>query len=286
MAMLAAITLLSLLVRGGVERNPGLDFKQALDNLYSRIYSRLSQTERQFTLLTMEVKDLNVRFGGIERRVDFIEQRYVTTDMMETVLTKLEDRIEHCEIYSRWENLILRGVEEGWTDDHDSCKRVVLSLLRQCVPSKTWTEDDIVRAHRLGKVSLSRETNRPRSIIARFKLWQDRMRVVANKSAREILRRNGVHVDDDLTKPQRERLSSLRSEGRYGFCREKTAARQTQQRRWWPQEQNRSLGPWLLPPPPPPPPPHPHPRLLYSRGGHSRGSSSSQPLQAWRGLQW
>ena len=104
--------------------------------------------------------------------------------------------------------------------------------------------------HRLGKVSLSRETNRPRSIIARFNL-QDRMSLVANKSAREILRRNGVHVDDDLTKRQRER----QSEGRYGFCREKTAARQTQQRRWWPQEQNRSLGPLLPPYPPPPPPP-------------------------------
>ena len=56
-----------------------------------------------------------------------------------------------------------------------------------------------MRAHRLGKVSLSREANRPRPIIDWFKLWQDKMRVVANKSARGILRRNGVQVDDDLT---------------------------------------------------------------------------------------
>ena len=49
------------------------------------------------------------------------------------------------------------------------------------------------------KVSLSREANRPRLIIAWFKLWQDKMRVVANKSARGILRRNGIQVDDDLT---------------------------------------------------------------------------------------
>ena len=104
MAMLAAITLLSLLVRGGVEQNPGPDFEQALDNLYSRTHLRLSQTERQFTLLTVEVRDLNVRFGSIERRVDFIaEPRCVTADVRETVLTKLEYRIEHCEIYSRRE---------------------------------------------------------------------------------------------------------------------------------------------------------------------------------------
>ena len=40
MAMLAALTLLSLLVRGGVEQNPGPEFDQAMDKLYSRIESR------------------------------------------------------------------------------------------------------------------------------------------------------------------------------------------------------------------------------------------------------
>jgi len=87
-----------------------------------------------------------------------------------------------------------------------------------CTEQK-WTEDNIACAHRLGKVSLSRETNRPRPIIARFKLWQDKMRVVANKSAREIIRRNGVQVDDDLTERHRERLSSLRRKNKYGFYR-------------------------------------------------------------------
>ena len=45
MAMLAALALLSLLVRGGVEQNPGPEFDQAMDKLYSRIESRLSQAE-------------------------------------------------------------------------------------------------------------------------------------------------------------------------------------------------------------------------------------------------
>ena len=54
MAMLAALTLLSLLVRGGVEQNPGPEFDQAMDKLYSRIESRLSQAEGQITVQTME----------------------------------------------------------------------------------------------------------------------------------------------------------------------------------------------------------------------------------------
>ena len=54
MAMLAALTLLSVLVRGGVEQNPGSEFDQAMDKLYSRIESRLSQAEGQITFQTME----------------------------------------------------------------------------------------------------------------------------------------------------------------------------------------------------------------------------------------
>ena len=54
MAMLAALTLLSLLVRGGVEQNPRQEFDQAMDKLYSRIECRLSQAEGQITVQTME----------------------------------------------------------------------------------------------------------------------------------------------------------------------------------------------------------------------------------------
>ena len=140
----------------------------------------------------------------------------------------------------------MSGVGEDRSDHHDSCKRVVFSLLRQCVPPrKTWTEDDIVRAHRRGKVSLSREANRPRPIIARFKLWQDKMRVVANRSAREILRRNGVQVDDDFTKRQRKRLSSLRNEGKFGFYREdRLVERKLHPDRRSNDDNNSRRGPW------------------------------------------
>ena len=52
--MLAALTLLSLLVRGGVEQNPGPAIDQAMDKLYSRTESRVSQAEGQITFQTME----------------------------------------------------------------------------------------------------------------------------------------------------------------------------------------------------------------------------------------
>ena len=59
--VLATSTFLSLLVRDGVERNPGPDFEAAMDRLYKRIDSTLSQTERQITFLTREVRDLTAR---------------------------------------------------------------------------------------------------------------------------------------------------------------------------------------------------------------------------------
>ena len=105
--------------------------------------------------------------------------------------------------------MIVKGVEGGRPDNYDS----------PCVPSKERTEDDIVRAQGLGKVSQSREANRPRPTIVRFKVWQDKMLVLANKSAREILRKNEIFVDYDLTKRQREKLNDPRTEGKHGFHR-------------------------------------------------------------------
>ena len=67
---------------------------------------------------------------------------------------KLQDRNKRCESYSRCENLILRGIEAGSAEDYDSCKCAVLNLLCQCMPGRQWTEDYIVGAHRLGKVSV------------------------------------------------------------------------------------------------------------------------------------
>ena len=63
MAVLAATTLLSLLVRGGVERNLEPDIERTLDRLYGRTDSRLFQTEGQITLMSMEVRDVGARLA-------------------------------------------------------------------------------------------------------------------------------------------------------------------------------------------------------------------------------
>ena len=70
--------------------------------------------------------------------------------------------------------MIVKGVEGGRPDNYDS----------PCVPSKERTEDDIVRAQGLGKVSQSREANRPRPTIVRFKVWQDKMLVLVSPPER------------------------------------------------------------------------------------------------------
>ena len=53
-----------------------------------------------------------------------MEQRCVTTDVIEGELIQLQDRMEHCEIYSRCENLILRGIEEGSAEHYYSLPSV------------------------------------------------------------------------------------------------------------------------------------------------------------------
>ena len=96
-----------------MERNPEPDFEQALDNLYIRINLRLSQTERQFILLAIELRDLNVRFGSIERRFDFIEQKimcYYRYDGNSGNEIRGQDRA-------------LRALFQTRESDHERCRR-------------------------------------------------------------------------------------------------------------------------------------------------------------------
>ncbi|KAL8578212.1 hypothetical protein ACOMHN_040973 [Nucella lapillus] len=56
-------------------------------------------------------------------------------------------------------------------------------------------------------------------MIVKFKLWQDKLLVVADKDARSNLRQKGVTASDDLTVCQREKLNHLIEQGRTGFYR-------------------------------------------------------------------
>ncbi len=253
MAMLAALTLLSLLVRGGVEQNPGPEFDQAMDKLYSRIESRLSQAEGRITFQTMEEmqrqinsvmkqhqrqsrditqslknghQSLHTEIQRVHTQVthlsDTVEENRekitnIAEDQCRTAekLQKLESEIERLESFSRRNNLRFFNIPQPTNETDDDCTRTLVRTLNHFYPSKRWNEDDIERAHRTG--STASNGRRPRPIIARFFSWRDKMLVLRDREARRRMGDRDMRVADDLTNNQHARLQKEREDGRHAY---------------------------------------------------------------------
>ena len=244
---------LSLLVRGGVEQNPGPEFDQAMDKLYSRTECRLSQAEGQITVQTMEEmqrqinsvmkqqqrqsrditqslknghQSLHTEIQRVHTQVTHLsdtveENRQKITNIAEDQcrtaekLQKLESEIERLESFSRRNNLRFFNISQPTNETDDDCTRTLVRTLNQFYPLKRWDEDDIERAHRTGStVSNSR---RPRPIIARFFSWRDKMLVLRDREARRRMGDRDMRVADDLTNNQHTRLQKEREDGRYAY---------------------------------------------------------------------
>ncbi|KAL8559101.1 hypothetical protein ACOMHN_008289 [Nucella lapillus] len=78
---------------------------------------------------------------------------------------------------------------------------------------KSWTTDDIARAHRTGQ---SRD-GQPRPMIVKFNRWRDKMVILTNKDNRQKLHDKGVRVANDLTKAQAQIVATARKEGRRAY---------------------------------------------------------------------
>ena len=244
---------LSLLVRGGVEQNPGPEFDQAMDKLYSRIESRLSQAEGQITFQTMEEmqqqingvmnhqqrqsrditqslknghQSLHTEIQRVHTQVthlsDAVEENRekitnIAGDQCRTAekLQKLELEIERLESFSRRNNLRFFNIPQPTNETDDDCTRTLVRTLNHFYPSKRWNEDDIERAHRTGSTASNGRRSRP--IIARFFSWRDKMLVLRDREARRRMGDRDMRVADDLTNNQHARLQKEREDGRHAY---------------------------------------------------------------------
>ena len=97
-------------------------------------------------------------------------------------------------------------------ESFDNARSRVCDLLNESVKSKHWLENDILRAHRLGKA----QGNQARPLIIRFIHFYDKLKVLR---AKEELKSLGIRAGDDLTMYQRNELRKLRDRGLRGYYR-------------------------------------------------------------------
>ncbi|KAK3762994.1 hypothetical protein RRG08_041610 [Elysia crispata] len=89
-------------------------------------------------------------------------------------------------------------------------KKKVTHIYNESVKCKKWYNEDIQRVHRLGRPV----NNKPRPIIVRFLLFEDKLIVLKSRTDLKII---NLGVSNDLTIKQRQELKKLRESGKRGY---------------------------------------------------------------------
>ena len=118
-------------------------------------------------------------------------------------LAELDEKIDTLEAYSRRENFKFFGISMSDNENRTACVQKVLQALRTAMPGKTWSENHIVRAHRLHSddQNLQNQQNgqwrREKPMIVSSTLWQDKTDILTD--CKEGLRKQNIKVSGDLT---------------------------------------------------------------------------------------
>nr|KAG5704247.1 hypothetical protein BaRGS_012535 [Batillaria attramentaria] len=162
---------------------------------------------------------LETTFGKLsEKQEDVAESVEDLQEDLKDLQARYEEELDKLEAFSRRDNLRFFGLTETPGETFDSCAAKVVECLQGTVPNKTWSEDDIVRAHRVGKkpdfasVAANRDQNaKPRPMIVKFTRWKDKMAILTK--ARPALKQKRIDVAGDLTRRQHEQIRLHRDKG-------------------------------------------------------------------------
>ena len=212
---------LCLILSGDVETNPGPE--STIEDVLAEIRASREENRTQFETIRKDIVELRGEMSSMKKEIDEVKESLnIQTldidevnnrvDSVNSQLEKLEDGIEKLERYSRRENVIFYGIGEAEDDRSDNVKSTLVELCRECVPSKEWSNQDFVRAHRLGGQS----SKKPRPVIARVSNFEDKFVLT---SARAAFRERNVGLGNDLTFTQREELRKLKEQGKRGYYR-------------------------------------------------------------------
>ena len=210
---LAIVFALAITISGDVETNPGPTIEEQFKSLTEFVGERLD-------VINSNIVELRSELSKIQEELESkINTLHTDIDANADAISRIESRLDQVDIqldkqeqYSRRENVILHGVAESTDEDENystmrtKCINIINSNL-----SHPLVEDDIVRAHRLGKHT---NPEKPRPIILRFKNFMDKLSVL---KTRQRLKENGIGIANDLTRKQRSELQTLRDRGERGY---------------------------------------------------------------------
>ena len=170
-----------------------LDKLERLDKTLDNIVKSLEYTQNELKIAMKENASLKadvVRMGEMEERLL----------MLETRNRVLEEKLEKQELYSRRENVIIKGIEEK---KGENCYDIAQTLFNKLEHGSY----NLQRAHRLGK--FNKNSKHPRPIIVRFQNYQDK-RTIMKKRTQLQTTDPDTFITDDLLPGMMNKRQSLR----------------------------------------------------------------------------
>ena len=236
-----------LLLAGDVELNPGpteLDAilaaikssEASLLNEMRLIRAEMSEIKHDVNNLKVEntalrgkIGTLNTKCENIDTRIFDIERNISDgQDLTENLRLDVDHLHNQCDEHDDLIKSIQENIESlnrkaiasnmrifGWhidqrLDEKEHKSRAISDILKVASPTTNWVPDDIKRIQVLN----STKDGYPPLTILTFRFEDDKARAYRG---REELRKQGIRIGDDLTRTQRNTLSSLREHGKFGY---------------------------------------------------------------------
>ena len=225
-----AYVCLLLILSNDVEQNPGPDQSTQLPQTQC-YHTCMEQMERGLTDIQNCLKantafihyDIGTHLKRLEGMMNFMnhgmnELRTIISDNTNVInslkayqdrllkrLDKAEYESERLEEYEKRLNIKIFGLQESSED----CKDQVVNLFNHFSKDPQWERGHIDRAFRVGK----RQGTKGRPLIATFVNFGDKMFVLADKTMRDNLRRDGIRITSDLTNKQQAEVDHFRDLG-------------------------------------------------------------------------
>ena len=169
-----------------------------IKNALGEIREQVAETNNDVRTNTEDLKDLHRKYQTVQDRLD-----------------RIDDELERAESQNRKNNLRIHGVAEADPKlGREDCEKIVKNILEEYMPDKARQDDFLERAFRAGP---RYQGQRPRPIIARFYRWADTLRVLGDRTGRDRMKRENLHLSQDLTRRQSSQLRDLRARGIRGY---------------------------------------------------------------------
>ena len=173
--------------------------------------SAIAKTHSELEKAQEEIKQMR---QSLEYMDEAMEARDEEMDELQDELMEARHNLNRVEAHNRRGNIKIYGIPEHKGEGKESCDEAAMKLFNDYMPGHDWDVDQVERAHRLGQY---KEGGRGRPILVKMANPQDTFYILGNKKARENMKKDNIHISQDLTRDQQDILKQEKDKGNLAY---------------------------------------------------------------------